>query len=244
MSLARKHFEKVTAEISAGASKEKGQNRVHGSTTDQMLARLRAHEVILKSIQSRNQKIIKKREFLPEYEGYVDGILAAGTGLQDLVVTTVMVWRFDVGDLSGALQLASYVLEHDLQLPERFARSAATLVLEEIADQVEQLQPTGDLALTYIDAMNEAFALTDGTDMPDEVRSKAFKYLGYLLYDSNPELALENLKAAFDLNPKCGVKTKIGQLEKLLKPSQEEPATASEPDPKQKPVPQPTKAKK
>ncbi len=219
MSIARKHFEKVSAAQAAETAKDKGETVISGNAADTMLARLRGHEVILKNIKSTRAKIIKKREFLPEYEGYIDGIISSGTGLQDNVVTTIMVWRFDISDLVGGLEIAAYVLEHDLKLPERFSRNAATMVLEVIADLCEATKPEGDQAKNFIDALGEAFELTDGMDMPDEVRAKSYKQLGFLQEADHPQAALDSLNAAFEFDPKSGVKTKIGQLEKLLKPA-------------------------
>jgi hypothetical protein len=217
MSIIRSHFNKVTAEKTAVIAKEKGQTVTDGSPANNMLVRLRSDELNLKQIKSQQTKIEMKREFLPEYEAYVDGMISSGTGLQDLVVTTVMIWRLDVGDLKGCLQLAEYVLAHDLKLPDRFNRDAATFILEDIATLCENSKPEGDEATAFVEALQDALLLTENADMPDEVRAKAYKQLGYLVEKQDPALALEHLKAAFEFDPKCGVKTKITSLDKVLK---------------------------
>lgn len=221
MSLARSHFEKTKAKELSVAAEAQGLDRTEGNTADQVLARLRGHEILLKGIRSKKNKIIKKREFLPEYEAYVEGVMASETGLQDAVLPTIMVWRLDCADLVGALEVAAYVIEHDLKLPERFKRSVPTLFLEELADLTEQVKPTEQLSLSYIDAIEEALELTNNADIPDEVHAKVYKQLGYLLEDRKPNESLNWLKQALEYDPKSGVKTKIASLEKSIAKAKE-----------------------
>ena len=75
-----------------------------------MLAKLQQDQFRLKQVQSQEGKAKLKTEMLPEYVPYVDGVLSAGQGAQDDVITTIMVWRFDASDFAGGLQVAEYVL--------------------------------------------------------------------------------------------------------------------------------------
>jgi len=219
MSLARKHFERTRTEREAA-----GVAPVQGGVTgaaltsarmpqgDRMLITLRSHKAALKGIQSRKSKADAKREYLPEYEAYVDGVLAADNGGQDTVFVTVMLWRIDAGQYSGAMDLAAYAIRHGLAMPEGFNRDLATTVVEELADHALALDG-GDHA-DLRDAIDFALDLVANTDMPDEVRAKGTKALGSLLQDTDPERAAELWTYALELDPKCGVK---GQLERLRK---------------------------
>ena len=122
---------------------------------------------------------------------------------------TVMVWRLDAGQFAGALAIAAYALVHDLVMPSGFDRDVATAVVEEIAEASLK-----DVNAVPVDTLREALNLTDGHDMPDEVRAKAHKAIGLALKDTDAGAAIEHLKAAYDLDPKCGVKTELNRLVK------------------------------
>jgi hypothetical protein len=115
--------------------------------------RLRHDIQRLKQIKSIDRKIAAKREMLPEYQAWCDGLLDAGrraetrelppTGADD-VLPTIMVWHLDVGDWTRALMLAAFVLRFSIPMPKRYERDAATLVLELIADAALKVQARGD----------------------------------------------------------------------------------------------------
>ena len=53
------------------------------SEYDKMLQKLNSHRAELKSIDGTDFKIARKREFIDEYDDYVDAVLENGTGAQD-----------------------------------------------------------------------------------------------------------------------------------------------------------------
>ncbi len=205
-SLARRHFERTLAAKQA-TNAAKSPAATLGSMNDRVATLMLGHRHALKQIQSVKAKIEAKRGFLPEYAAYVDGVLSSGAGVQDDALMTVMVWRLDAGDYEGALAIAAYALRHDLVMPPGFNRDTATAVVEEIADAA--LKETGAVPVETVQA---ALDLTDGHDMPDEVRAKARKALGLALKDTDLAAAIDHLKAALDLDPKCGVKTELNRL--------------------------------
>ena len=95
---------------------------VMGGIYGQMMAKLTQDRRRLHDIQSVERKVAVKRELVPEYADYLQGVLAGDGGQPDEAVTTLMVWHFDIGAFAPGLQLADYVLRHDLQLPERLAQ--------------------------------------------------------------------------------------------------------------------------
>ncbi len=184
----------------------------------------------LKSIQSIEKKIEAKREMLPAYREWVMARVAAaaeaGKTVADEVIPTIMVWLIDVGEYRGAVDLAEYMLRHDLPMPARYQRTTPALVTEEIATAAIKAQGTGqrfDLGI-----LTDVEILTADADMHDQIRAKLYKAIGQetalaaeaLLSadDQRPAfgMALDALRRAHQLDERAGVKGNIKKLEKLL----------------------------
>lgn len=178
-----------------------------------MLAKLATDRRRLKEVQSIERKRLVKLEVLPEYADYVAGALDGGRGAQDDVLVTVMIWRIDVGDYAGAIQISRYALDHGLTLPDQYERTLATAVAEEIAE-------TALIALKAetgidVEVLFQVVDMTQKHDMPDVVRAKLYKAVGYSL-EAYPSMALAHLRRALELHDKIGVKKDIERLEKAL----------------------------
>ncbi|MDL4863896.1 phage terminase small subunit [Halomonas elongata] len=226
---ARKHFARVSAAQSAGTA-DPGRPQT-GEQYELHAAALWEARRTLKGIKSTEQKIAKKRELLPEFDAYVAGVLDAGTGAQDDVIVTVMLWRLDVGDLGGALAIAEYALRHGLDTPDRFERDTPSIVAEQLAEEaMRQLEKPYDgtdegRAHAANDAaelamyLSRAEALTRDADMHDPIRAKLHKALGYAerARGGHAAEALEHLKRALELNDRAGVKKDIERLEREVK---------------------------
>lgn len=227
MSLARRHFQRVTA-AKASASAAEGQP-IDANAYELMLAKLAEDRRRLKEVQSIERKIEIKRQILPDYAPWVQGALEGGRGGQDAVLMTVMVWRIDVGDFAGALDIAAYALRHGLVLPDQYQRDTATLVAEEIADRAlaDFAAGTGFEA----EVLERAEALTREHDMPDEVRAKLHKALGLACMAAAGEppfiasaraqadAAHSHLRRALQLHERVGVKKELERLARGLKHS-------------------------
>ncbi|CAL4868198.1 hypothetical protein MMA231_02473 [Asticcacaulis sp. MM231] len=204
---------------------------------DLLRAQLGEHMHQLSAEKSVERKIAAKRQMIDAYDAHVLGVLEAaketGKAVQDEIFATIMVWRLDIGDYGMALEMAEHVLKHKLSLPERYTRSAATLIAEEIAT-------AGLLAVTLkqdfqIPVLQRTFDLTDAPEnnVNDIVRAKLQKALGLhflRLADSIEEAAdgpagakraayaqaLHHLDRAFQLNKKSGTQKERERLMKLL----------------------------
>lgn len=227
LSHAQRHFIRVSASLAAAAAPDEHGGMAHSSTYELMLSKLTQDRIRLKALQSVERKIEVKREVLPEYADYVAGVLAGGAGAQDDVLTRVMVWRIDVGDVAGALAIAEYVLRHGLMLPDNFNRTLGCLIAEEIAEQaMRQMDGDDPVSLELLARVQE---LTTTEDMPDEVQAKLKKAIGRtMLLEVSPdapastdktwlEQALAHFQRAIDLHDKCGVKKDIEGIERALK---------------------------
>lgn len=202
-----------------------------GSQHALMLAQLHAHMRQLKDIQSTEKKVEAKRKLLPEYLEYLDGVLAADAGVQDPVVTTLLVWMLDVGDWMPALDVAAYCLRHQLALPDRFNRNVPTLLLDETSEAAIKGQLQGVNALAVLAKVDE---LTQKLDTHDQARAKLHKAIGWAAMgkshtqDLNTDqikalqldqvrIALPHLQRAIELHAQVGVKKDVERLERRLK---------------------------
>lgn len=188
---------------------------------DLMLAQLQAHKRQLKQIQSIERKIEFKRTHFAEYRPWIEGTLTKGAGVQDTVISTMLIWAIDIGDYPTALEIAQYVLMHDLAMPEQFQRTASTALVEELAEAAkkarDQKQPF------EVDVLKQANQLTAESDMPDPVRAKLLRELGELIQETEPQTALEHYNRAIQLDNQCGAKGLRDKLEKQLTKQAEQP---------------------
>ncbi|MBT2784825.1 MULTISPECIES: phage terminase small subunit [unclassified Halomonas] len=222
---ARKHFEQVSAAKAAGAATP-GQQQA-GEQYELHARALYEATRTLKSIKSIQAKIEKKRELLPEFLPYIDGVLSEGNGAKDDVLMTMMVWCIDVGDFEKALAIGAYAVKHNIDTPDRYARDTVSILAEEIAEGVKSaLAKEGADADALANVMARAAAIVDGHDMHDEIKAKLHKAYGYALRAAeDPQSALAQLKEALALDERIGVKQDIQQLERLIK-KQGDQATA------------------
>jgi hypothetical protein len=226
---AKRHLRRVLAAQEASA--RQADQPMDGSGQFE-LAMMQLHQdrLRLKQIQSNEGKAQLKAQLLSAYDPYVEGVLAEGKGATDEVITTLMIWNMDAGRYNEGLQLAEYVLAHGMKMPDRFQRTTGCLVAEEIAEGALNLQKVGG---TFDGAILErAQLLTDGQDMPDEVRAKLhLAQARNVLAVGDPEQvptdavdrAIDHLHAALQLHGSCGGKK---DLERALR-VQKKQATAS-----------------
>lgn len=214
---ARAHFIKHSTAAAAKASADSAP-RPDLTQYELHLAQLAEHRRRLHQIKSVERKIAFKQQVLPEYGPYIAGVLEGDSGAPDDVLTTVMVWCIDAGDIDGAIEIADYVLRHKLALPDQYKRDAACVIAEEIAEHALRALTAGnaDTAALAVQ-LDRVSLLTADRDMPDEVRAKLHKALGYALRDSEPVAALAELQRAMQLHEKCGVKKDIERLERDIK---------------------------
>lgn len=189
----------------------------HASPYEQMLVKLAADRRTLSAIRSKERKADKKRELLPLYLPWVAGVLESGTGAQDDILMTVMLWRLDAGDITGAIEIARYALRFGLSMPENHSRTTPYMLAEEVALAATRARIAGE----PVDAAQLlcVIGLTAEADMPDEVRARLHKVTGLTLRDAGqPENALSHLQRALQLDTNAGVRKDIETLTRELNP--------------------------
>lgn len=253
MTPARRHRARVEAALLAGVAPLGGgaaplpANSPARTAYEQLLLQLDSDRQRLHDIQSIERKVELKRELFGTYAEWVQGALQQGvlTGqaVQDEIVATMLTWALDIGAWEQAIAIGAHVLRFKLSLPERFKRTAATLIAEETAEAaikaLDDKTPAGTgFELKVLTAVND---MTAAADMPDEVRAKLFKAIGLALaaradaYDPDgAEVvaggaqairteALAAFQRALALHEKVGVKKSIEAVERALKRANENP---------------------
>ncbi|MFW1924830.1 phage terminase small subunit [Acinetobacter ursingii] len=230
MNLARKHYQQHQAKSAAESAAEFGTMQ-NTNAYEQQLMQLNSDKNRLKNIQSKQNKVELKRQLLPNYKPYLHGILEVKPGVQDAVVTEMLVWSIDVGEYDFALDLAEYVLEHGLKLPDRFERSEACFITEDIADEfLKVLKTDVSIDITVLERLESL--ITDESldkskrDMPDEVKAKLYLALGKaemrLITDEqlvdlvHATRARDFLEQACKLDDKCGGRTDLNKMTKFV----------------------------
>ncbi|HBT0541385.1 TPA: terminase [Klebsiella pneumoniae] len=216
---AQKHFQKVMAERHGKTDEQSDTAR---TAHEQIMHRLRMDQSALKRVQSDQAKAAMKRQLLPNYEGWIEGTLDGDSGRQDEVIVTLMVWAIDAGDYALSARIGRYVVTHGLLMPDRFNRTAATVLVDEICDPIlVQVKADDTTDVTpYLAVLDEVADFTAGSDMPDVVRAKLCKARAFALRNGTIEeqtTALALLRQALTLDAGAGVKKEIERLARVVK---------------------------
>ncbi|SYS89350.1 phage terminase small subunit [Klebsiella pneumoniae] len=216
---AQKHFQRVMAERHGKTDEQSDTAR---TAHEQIMHRLRMDQSALRRVQSDQAKAAMKRQLLPHYEGWIEGTLDGDSGRQDEVIVTLMVWAIDAGDYALAARIGRYVVTHGLLMPDRFNRTAATVLVDEICDPIlVQVKADDTTDVTpYLAVLDEVADFTAGSDMPDVVRAKLCKARAFALRNGTTEeqtTALALLRQALTLDAGAGVKKEIERLARVVK---------------------------
>lgn len=183
------------------------------SPTANIELRLFNHMNQLKEIKSTQEKIAKKKEWLPEYLGYIDGCLAVSPSAQNTTLVTLMIWAVDAGEYELAVRIAEYAILNEMVMPEGYSRGIAEFVTEQSAID---FCDDSDLAIAHAELIKKIIELGVGEQMVDQARAKIFRALGDALNEAQPVEALNAYKNALRLDVKVGCKKDLTALEKRL----------------------------
>lgn len=191
---------------------------------EQQLLQLNQDRLRLKQVQSEQDKAELKRLLIPAYAPYIEGVLSAGNGAQDDVLTTLMGWCIDAGEFADALTIGAYVLKHSLKMPDRFERTTGCLLAEEVANAALKAQKAGGEFPLFV--LEQAQHITAEHDMPDQVRAKLLLATGKALLSKVDEQQLDGelleqakvqLTKALERHGSCGGKKDLERVVRLLK---------------------------
>ncbi|MGB1763808.1 phage terminase small subunit [Alloalcanivorax xenomutans] len=202
-------------------SANEGLDSVNANAYEKQLLQLNEHRAQLKAIQSTEKKADRKREILPTYLPWINGVLESGSGRQDDVFMTVMVWAIDAAQWDLALTMAAYAIEHSLVMPDQFHRTPGTVIAEEIADAAKRNPESVPLEI-----LQRAMTLTDDVDMHDQVRAKLYKAAGVARTQAGDLQGAERAYTrALELNDSAGCKKDLEKVQAQIKRAQQENST-------------------
>lgn len=190
---------------------------------ERMLMQLRDDKQILKGIKATDKKVEAKKTMLPNYDGWIDGVLEGGNGTQDDVLATCMLWHLDCGNYDQALPIVEYMLVHEIKMPDAHRRDVATVLVDEVgAAALKALKANEGF---NVDIINQVFDLIDSLDLHDQPKARLHKAKAYALQtdeafaedQANLTAVLKEFNAAYQLDTSSGVKKDIERIERLLK---------------------------
>lgn len=208
-----------------------------------LLAALHEDLRTLSDIQSHELRQPKKAEMARKFDPWIKGILEADQPVQDEILVTMMIWAVDCRDYDRALELAGFVLRHGLTLPERYTRTPACFLAEEIADAALQQHE-----IVPHEILLQVRSLTSKADMPDPVKARLHKAIGRgwfrkaQSFDPSAEsapaggalayvaTAIEDLERALALWGDVGVKKDIQAAQALKKKLEAAAAEGAQPN--------------
>ncbi|WP_180355062.1 phage terminase small subunit [Providencia stuartii] len=215
---AQQHWQKVMA--ARRGDDESTLSAIDITAYEQMLHRLRADKSQLSRIQGNERKAEYKREVLPNYRAWIDGVLESQTGIADEVFVNIMIWNIDTHFYADALKMAEYAIKFNLPLPDNYNRTLATVLVDEICDRSLAVKASGreGEVMASLETLFELERITAESDMPDGARAKLYKVIGLTLKDDDKqqEQALDYLQRAILADDGVGVKKEIEQLLRAL----------------------------
>ena len=180
----------------------------------QIELRLWGHMQQLKEVKSKQTKVALKKEWLPEFEGYIEGCLANSPAEQNDALVTLMIWALDAEEFALATRIARYAILNEMVMPEGWTRTIAEVVTENAA---EAFIANPELATSQHEVIRDIIDLGRGEDFADELRAKIFKAYGLALRQYQPAEAIEAFNTAYKLDKKSGVRNFINDIERTMK---------------------------
>lgn len=189
----------------------------------------------LKEFVQIAEKVNHKRDVLiPKYKPVAEAYLEAGESYQNPIFTDLIIWLFDVGDLETAVNWLFKAIELNLPTPENFKRESwAVVCADAVLEWAEVQQTHGYSVEPYFSQVLEKIDTV--WKLPEQLEAKWYKFAGYslLLNDKNEpqpsqvgdierlEKARNWLNKAKEKHEKCGVKTKIAEIEQRIRAIQD-----------------------
>lgn len=215
ISHAKAHWQRTMA--AAQAPEGDTTSTANASAYEFMLVKLAEDKRRLKELKSIERKAEVKAKLLHEYQPWIEGVLAGDSSRQDDVLMTV-VWTIDIGDFAATLTIGEYAIRHGLTIPDQYKRDMPCVLAEEIAETA--LKETDEVRAAILPMLLTASGLVEREDIPDEVRTKLCKAIGYA-YRAAGDLPMASsaLTRALELHSKVGAKCDIELIERSIKNS-------------------------
>ena len=178
---------------------------------------LRNDLAILKSFDGMPRKVAYKQERIDHYLPWVLGLIEGDQGHEDRILSYMLVWTIDIGDIRRFLKIAAYMQKHDLKPP--FETKLPSFISDNARDNID--------ALSVEDAEEIAEFIAD-QDVQENSHASFLRLLGQKVLDGRePEtITIDDLadvervigywETAVQLDSKVGIKKKLEQFQKRV----------------------------
>lgn len=167
----------------------------------------------LKDIRSHAARHALKAEWLPEYQGYIEGCIAESPAQQNDALIILMIWALDIKQFDLAVRIGRFAVLNDMVMPDGWTRTVAEVVTEQVAEAYLE-DPA--LATAQHLVIQDVIDLGRGEDISDIIRAKIYKAQGLALKDYQPQEAIQSFKIALKLDKNSGVKKLIETTERAV----------------------------
>ncbi len=133
--------------------------------------------------------------YLPVVKKYIDG----DDEYENTVLTQVLVWLFDCGEIGEALKIAAVAIEQEQPMPSRFKSNVKTFVADSVMEWAKAQFDSGNSVEPYFGAM-----LADISDwsVHDDIKLKYVKLAADIAHkDGDIDKALELCIQAEEIAP-------------------------------------------
>lgn len=178
---------------------------------------LRNDLVILKSFDGTPRKVAYKQERIDHYLPWVFGLIEGNQGHEDKILSYMLVWTIDIGDIPNFLKIAAYMQKHDLKPP--FETKLPSFISDNARDNID--------SLSLSDAEDIALFIAD-QDVQENSHATFLRLLGQKVLDGRePEtISIDDLadinrvisywETAVQLDSRVGIKKKLEQFQKRV----------------------------
>lgn len=210
-------LEQTTSELSRAvipAAEGTMEPDISGDKHALMQAAIEVDIARLKATNSHAKKDeIKETELLDKYRLYLKGIIDTGTGEDNKVLVSNMIWAIDVQDFDWAMMLGDYATTHQLAAPEDFTRDVRNIFCGEMSAWALKEQKANRTAEPWLSTV---FGMSRDWDLVDKITAELYRAMGQEIEAEEPAKALDYYQQALQADDGAGVKPAITRLEKQL----------------------------
>lgn len=178
---------------------------------------LRNDLTILKSFDGTPRKVAYKQERIDHYLPWVLGLIEGDQGHEDRILSYMLVWTIDIGDIRRFLKIAAYMQKHDLKPP--FETKLPSFISDNARDNID--------ALSIEDAEEIAKFIAD-QDVQENSHASFLRLIGEKILAgrepttisiddfSDVERVIGYWETAVQLDSGVGIKKKLEQFQKRV----------------------------
>lgn len=168
----------------------------------------------LSGLSRGDEKTAQLKTLLKVYLPHVNAYVEKGDVFANPVAVQVLIWLFDLGEISAAVELSKVLIEQQQVMPKQFSRTLVVFVYDQILDWADAQYKQGNSPQPYFD---DALKVVGGLNVPDVVKAKYHKLAGELFFDTEKwQESIAEFEAALSFDSSVGVKTKLKKAKSKL----------------------------